>query len=441
MNNNIIPFALLKESDVLECITSRKYNVNYYDITLINRGGHCPSCGLFTKKIKGYTKKKISHSIYQTEDCYIVLNHRRLICHNCNKTFYENNPFVEDYKSISSITVKNTLVHLKNYNQTFASVARTVGLSKTKVMEIFDEHIQVKRHALPEFLCVDEIYFSRKAQSKYNLVLMNFNNGLIIDMLESRHKNKINSYLRNIPLTERNKVKYICIDMNSTYLEVFRFWFPNALICVDSFHVIKLIQSSLDEIRLNALRKFQNKKTSDEYYLLKFRRKLLYQEVQYDSHKTPRYNHHFRYRVTEKRELELLLAIDKDLKKAYELKERYLYCNRTLRNDDEVVDQINEIINSFIDSGIPSMVKVGQTLDRWKEYIINSFHLISNKNTKRRISNGPIEGRNKYLKIILKLANGYSNFKRFRNRCMYVLNKHESYSTVKLPNNIKRRYP
>lgn len=40
----------------------------------------------------------------------------------------------------------------------------------------------------------------------------------------------------------------------------------------------------------------------------------------------------------------------------------------------------------------------------------------------------PIEGRNRTVKIILRLANGYTNFNRFRNRVLYVLNKYETYS-------------
>lgn len=46
----------------------------------------------------------------------------------------------------------------------------------------------------------------------------------------------------------------------------------------------------------------------------------------------------------------------------------------------------------------------------------------------RKLSNGPIEERNRIVKIILRLANGYTNFNRFRNRVLYVLNKYETYS-------------
>ena len=64
------------------------------------------------------------------------------------------------------------------------------------------------------------------------------------------------------------------------------------------------------------------------------------------------------------------------------------------------------------------------TLENWKEEIVNSFHTYD----ERKLSNGPIEGINRIVKIILRLANGYTNFNRFRNRVLYVLNKYETYS-------------
>ena len=49
------------------------------------------------------------------------------------------------------------------------------------------------------------------------------------------------------------------------------------------------------------------------------------------------------------------------------------------------------------------------TLEEWRNEIVNSFSYVNGK----RVSNGPIEGRNSLIKKIIKLANGFSNFKRF----------------------------
>lgn len=84
---------------------------------------------------------------------------------------------------------------------------------------------------------------------------------------------------------------------------------------------------------------------------------------------------------------------------------------------------LETVITEYKLNDMESMIDIATTLEKWKEEIINSFHTYDG----RKISNGPIEGRNRIM-IILRLANGYTNFKRFRNRVLYVLNKYEIYS-------------
>ena len=60
-------------------------------------------------------------------------------------------------------------------------------------------------------------------------------------------------------------------------------------------------------------------------------------------------------------------------------------------------------------------------LERWKPYIINSFLIVDGK----RLSNGPMESLNGRIKRLLYDEYGYSNFRRFRNRHMFTLNKDE----------------
>ena len=53
-------------------------------------------------------------------------------------------------------------------------------------------------------------------------------------------------------------------------------------------------------------------------------------------------------------------------------------------------------------------------------------------------SNGPVEGKNNYIKKILSNANGMTNFQRARNRILYSQNKYETYSMNEHRNKIKR---
>ena len=52
--------------------------------------------------VKDYYKRKITHSIFNTNSCVINYNCRRLKCKDCGNTFIENNPFTVSNQKIST---------------------------------------------------------------------------------------------------------------------------------------------------------------------------------------------------------------------------------------------------------------------------------------------------------------------------------------------------
>ena len=426
----------LKDSEVEYCTHETLNNTHYYHIRLVNRGGRC-SCGIFTKKVKDYYNRKITHSIFTNENAVIIYNARRFKCPSCGSTFYESNPFSSTYSNASDITVNNCLKLLKLYNETFSSVARKMNISVTEVVKIFDQHVQPTRNKLSSVIGIDEFYFSRKAKNKYTLMILSLDKGYLVDILESRHKSDLKNYFKNISNEERLNVKYVSIDMNNVYRDIVHMYFPNAYLCVDPFHVIKLINKALDNIRLSLLHKYENNKSGDEYYLLKYRKDLLYKESEYDQFNKPKYNHHFSYEISDSDKLNMMLDLNPKLKTSYFIKEDYMIFNDTINDYETKKEELEIIIQKCINSDIAELISIGLTLENWKEEILNSFITYNKRkhtrtNTREiqtvRVTNGPVEGRNKYIKIILRLANGYGNFTRFRNRTLYVLNKKTEYS-------------
>lgn len=80
-----------------------------------------------------------------------------------------------------------------------------------------------------------------------------------------------------------------------------------------------------------------------------------------------------------------------------------------------------------------------KTLKKWRKEIINSFHIVGyeyqiDQSTghvaaqEKKMNNAIIENRNSIIKCIKKNANGYTNWTRFRNRVLYVLDRNSSYS-------------
>lgn len=418
-------------------------NQNFYFLTLVSRGRFCPHCHTFSKMVHSYKDKKIKHSFLIKENLTVIYHQRRYICPYCHKTFIEINPFCAEHSHFSSLTIHKTLSLLKDYNQTFSSVARLMNISVSQVIEIFDQYVQIERKPLQEVICIDEFYFSRHSKDKFACLLVGFKNGLILDVLKSRKKAYLRNYFRMIDKNERDFVKFISMDMYDNYRDIAHIYFPNALCCADSFHIIKNINDALNKIRCKVMNRYKDNKTSDEYYLLKYKHHLLFIDSLKISDEHIKYNHHFKYKLSQNALLEKILSIDKELNDAYELKEMYMIFNSSHEDMHEIGEHLDLVISAYQLSNIPSFIELGNTLSNWREEIINSFHTYGN----RRINNGPIEGRNKYLKIILELANGYKNFKRYRNRVLYVFNKLEKPSErplntkkIKLTGKIRGKY-
>lgn len=211
------------------------------------------------------------------------------------------------------------------------------------------------------------------------------------------------------------------MDMYENYRGIVNIYFPNALCCVDSFHVIKNINDALNKIRCKVMNRYKDNKTNNEYYLLKYKRELLFMDSLKISDGHFQYNHHFKYNMSQGAILERMLNIDEELKCAYELKEMYIIFNNSKGNMNQISEDLTALIDAYKISGISLFVEIGDALSNWKQEIINSFHKYKGK----RINNGPIEGRNRYIKTVLELANGYRNFKRSRRRILYVFNKYE----------------
>lgn len=75
-------------------------------------------------------------------------------------------------------------------------------------------------------------------------------------------------------------------------------------------------------------------------------------------------------------------------------------------------------------TGFNEYDEVSRSLRKWKDQIINSF--IRDKDG-RRITNAMTEGFNNSVKVIKRTSYGYANFKRFRNRILYILRKNSAF--------------
>lgn len=253
-------FANSNEKDIQIIKEFKKNKTIYIEVKAANKGCRCLNCGTYHTNVKEYKTKYINHSIYTLENTILIYHQRRFICPNCGKTHMEDNPFCSENNRISDKTILSILEFLKRYNNPFTAAADYFHLSTTEIIKIFDKYYQMERNKFTKVMCFDEINFSRKRKKKYVLVIINFFNRAIIDVLKDRDKSTLSSYLRKIDVEERNRVQYICIDMNDNYRDLLNTYFHNAFIVVDSFHAVKHIDEAIDEVRKKIMRRFENNK-------------------------------------------------------------------------------------------------------------------------------------------------------------------------------------
>jgi len=378
-----------------------KGGIVYRELRLKNRGTRCLGCGKYHTSVKEYRTRKIRHSLYSNRKCIVIYHQQRFVCPECGKTRMETNPFVFDSNRISDKTVLDILTTLKRYNVPFRQAASMYNVTPREVMNIFDKYVNIPRSSLSAAICFDEVYFSRHRKKKYVLIILNFRNRAILDILKDRDKSTLTGYLRKLDFKEKDAVEYVGIDMNDNYRELANVYFKNALIVADLFHVVKHISDALDSVRKRILGRYSDNKKCDEYYMLKYRSELLFTvDTLTGEMREVKRNHHFHLEISEFEILEKMLLIDRQLKDAYELYHRYIRFNSMNYMDENLcLDELNDIINDYRISGIEEFMKVANTLTNWKKEIANSFVRYQGE----RISNGPIEGRNSLVKKISKL--------------------------------------
>lgn len=447
--NAILELFNIDRSRVKEVDCHSEGDVMYVDLLLVPDYPPCPDCGCEKVQIKEYVLKRIKHSVLTDRKFIVRLKARRYVCPVCHRTYYEYNPMCFTNRNISTLTVTNILKDLKEPAETFSAIGRRYKVSANTVASILDHHIIEPRRELPELMCWDEAYaFHHKGEnSKYVFTMLDYETIEPVDILPSRRMEYLKSYFLKIPEEERKKVKMIATDMYEEYRSIIRSLFRTAYHSVDHYHVSQEMHRKLDRIRIKVMKSVpkylpDSKVTTNEYYLLKTFNWMLFKRpdtmtkegyLLFDpdaprkmNRKLNRWLNYYDIRI-------LIENIDPSLREAWDLKDS-LVDFYDVNTYETAPAALKELIRELSSSSVKEMNEFARTLRRWQEEIINSFIVVKHrykvdKDTGQvtvseiKLNNGLMENRNSVIKTLKKAANGYSNWERFRTRCLYVLRK------------------
>ena len=124
--------------------------------------------------------------------------------------------------------------------------------------------------------------------------------------------------------------------------------------------------------------------------------------------------------LTRQEIIEFIINSDKDLETAYWLLQD-LYKISIYSSYELFAKDIEEWFNDVKKSKIKEFIKLIASYKAWLKEIRNSF--ILDEKTKKRLTNGFIEGKNNICKIVKRVGFGYKKFDNLRNRILYIDNE------------------
>lgn len=423
MLNFITNILNIKPQDVKDFKIVTIDEETQFHITLKPVETECPYCRSNAIKGHGHTKPKyINHPVLTNRKSVVVFRRNRFLCIQCGKTFSGENPFTFTRFKTSFFLLDQVMKNLKNLNYTYFMIAEINKISATQVQTYFDSFVNIPRITLPPSLGIDEIHskMAKRKNAAYLGVLVDNVNRSLLDILPSRSKEEFKRYFEKIPLSERERVKYVTIDMWIPYKDVCTKYLPNCIIAVDPFHVVEHLMKGFTQVRLNILN--QCEYDSDTYYLLKTWKDLIERDVFLDNE--PQYNKRFKKKLNKRDLQNMILEINENLSLAYRLKEMYLNFNKEA-TEENCEEWFNTIYEALVVANIKEFDEFITTLTNWKCEILNSF---KRPYDERKLSNALSENINGQLRTYITISKGISNFTRFRKRAIFALNPKVYYS-------------
>lgn len=348
----------------------------------------CPRCGKKTSKIHDYRTQIIRDLNCFGRNVKLILRKRRYVC-TCGKRFYESISFLPKY---SRRTQRSTVQMLEKLSDTrsYSSVAYEYGVSVSTVIRIFNRVQYPHPAELLEVLGIDE-FKGNSGGAKFHCILTDLKQKKVIDILHTRKENELIDYFKKY---DRSKVKYFVSDMNKTYSEIAKTYFPHATYIIDKYHWERQMLWAFEAVRKEVQKRFTKEHRiyfkHSRFLLLKHEEDLEPQEVM---------------------QVQNMLYFSADLSSAYFMKEQ-LY--KILNNPDTNAKKAAFVdwIENALDSEITPFVKCAKTYRNWLKPILNSFVF--------KYTNGFTEGCNNKIKVLKRNAYGFHNFKRFRNRILFT---------------------
>ena len=130
---------------------------------------------------------------------------------------------------------------------------RTVGNCFDAAHKRHEPDVSARIHDNVVRICVDET--SYKKGHKYITVVYDMDKNKVIWIHEGYGKEVFEEFCTQLSEEERSRIEIVAGDGAKWIDSCTKKYFPNAIRCIDFFHVVQWVNNSLDDVRINTSRK------------------------------------------------------------------------------------------------------------------------------------------------------------------------------------------
>ena len=290
--------------------------------------------------------------------------------------------------------------------QSVAAVARSFGVTWHTAMAAVRDHGRPRvdhlaRLGAPAAIGLDETSFVAATAMRPTLLvtgIVDLDTSRLIDVVPARSAAAVRAWLASKPAPWRTGIGHVVIDPFQPYATAARHELPDARVVVDHFHVIRLANKALDQVRRRVQQHLLGHRGRKADPLYRIRRRLLAGHERLDD-------------AAMDRVLAWLDAGDPagEVGAAYLAKELL----REVFATDDAFDARRRLV-AFYDHcdrvDIDELATLRRTIARWEAAILR-WH-------RTGLTNGATEGRNLIIKNIKRTRFGFRNFDNYRLRLL-----------------------
>jgi transposase len=263
------------------------------------------------------------------------------------------------------------------------------------------------RLGAPTAVGLDETLFVRVGpyrRQAWSTSIVDVRDGKLLDVVPGRNAAGPAAWLAERSEQWRAGIEFATLDLSGPYRSVFDTMLPDAVQVADPFHVVKLANHALDEVRRRVQQELFGHRGHKNDPLYRSRKLLVMADE----------------RLTDQSRTKLLGLLEAgdrhgQVRLAWHAKEvvRSIYDHHDPVLAVEFVERLGHDLQDR--SCPPEIRRLGRTLLKWKRQIA-AWH-------QAHVSNGPTEAVNNLIKRVKRVAFGFTNFRNYRIRTLLYAGK------------------